>query len=46
MNKTVEKYLYILIEIAVVAAFIAFLIFNWDKTIQFFLPNYAKSIYY
>ena len=42
MNKTVEKYLYILIEIAVVAAFIAFLIFNWDKTIQFFCPIMQK----
>lgn len=42
MNKTVEKYLYILIEIAVVAAFITFLIFNWDKTIQFFCPIMQK----
>lgn len=42
MNKSVEKLLYISIQIIVLGAFAAFLYFNSDKMTQYFCPLMQK----
>lgn len=42
MNKTIEKYMYILIDILITTAFAVFLFFNWDKSIEYFCPIIQK----
>ena len=42
MNKTIEKYIYIAIELLITAAFIVFLYFNFNQRIEFFCPIMQK----
>lgn len=42
MNKTIEKYMYILIDMLIAAAFAVFLFFNWDKAVEYFCPIMQK----
>ena len=43
MNKTIEKYLYISIEIVVTLMFLAFVYFNFSKEVQYFCPIMQKT---
>ncbi len=42
MNKTIEKYIYLFIEIIVVAAFLCFIYFNRNIDISYFCPIMQK----
>ncbi len=42
MNKTIEKYMYLLIEIAVLIAFIIFIYFNKNASVSYFCPVMQK----
>ncbi len=43
MKKNIEKIIYILLNIAVIAGFAAFIFFNFDKTAQYFCPIMQKT---
>ncbi len=42
MNKTIEKYMYLIIEIAIVLAFTAFIYFNKTTYVTYFCPFMQK----
>ena len=42
MNKTIEKYMYLLIEVLIVIGFVIFLYFNKNTTVTFFCPIMQK----
>ena len=42
MNKTIEKYAYLLIDIVVFAAFVVFIYFNKNATVSYFCPLMQK----
>ena len=50
MNKTIEKYIYLLIEIVIVASFAVFLYFNRNETVTYFCPimknTYSTQLIY
>ena len=42
MNKSIEKYMYLLVEILIVAALAVFIYFNKNATVAFFCPIMQK----